>query len=176
MTRPLPFSFPVTQDLPDELQDEVRARRGLSVYRMIMHTPAIAPSFLGLSDALRNLTSLPGNWRELAILRVGHRYQAAYEIHHHERLARSVGLSEAAISATRPGADDNVLVADEKTILALTDELLESHGLSAVSREHALSVLNTKQLADLVLTVGFYQLVCNFLTTFGVPIEEPELA
>jgi 4-carboxymuconolactone decarboxylase len=174
MTRPAPFPFPVTEELTPALRQEVLSRRSLSVYRMIMHTPAVAPAFLMLSDALRHQTSLPGNWRELAILRVGHRYQAAYEIHHHERLGRSVGLSEAAIAATRPGGDQTVLDATEQFIIALVDELLQEHGLSDASRARALETMTANQLADLVLTVGFYQLVCNFLTTFGVPIEAPQ--
>jgi hypothetical protein len=28
-------------------------------------------------------------------------------------------------------------------------------------------------LADIVMTVGFYQLVCNFLRTFEIAIENP---
>lgn len=166
------FPFPELDALPAELRQEVLNRRSLSVYRMIMHTPGIAPSFLGISDALRQRTSLPGNWRELAILRVGHRYAAPYELHHHERIGRSVGLSDAAIAATQPGADDTVLDNNEKLMLRLTDELLDAHRLSPASRDLALTSLSTNQLADLVLTVGFYQLVCNFLNTFGVPVEE----
>ena len=170
MSKPAPLAFPDIDSLPAALSKEVTDRRSLNVYRMIMHTPAIAPSFLSISDALRHQTSLPGNWREIAILRVGHRYTAPYEVHHHERLARSVGLSESAIEATKAQVSD-ALSANEQLIVRLTDELLDDHVLSSASRERALAVLTTNQLADLVLTVGFYQLVCNFLNTFGVPIE-----
>lgn len=166
------FAFPDLDTLPAELRSEVLVnRRSLNVYRMIMHTPAVAPSFLVFSDALRYDNSLPGTWRELAILRVGHRYGALYEIHHHECLARSVNLHEAAIAAAKPGSNESALTSDERLVLELTDELLDRHGLSVESRDRALSLLNANQLADLVLTVGFYQLVCNFLNTFGVPIE-----
>lgn len=171
MSNPSSFRLPELDSLPAALQREVLDRRSLNVYRMIMHTPAIAPAFLAISDALRHQTSLPGEWRELAILRVGHRYAAPYEIHHHERLARAVGLSEAAIAATRTGASTAVLGEQELAILRFTDELLDRHGLSAQSRDEALARMSTNQLADLVLTVGFYQQVCNFLNTFGVPIE-----
>jgi 4-carboxymuconolactone decarboxylase len=166
------FPFPNLDTLPAELRQEVLNRRSLSVYRMIMHTPGIAPSFLGISDALRQCTTLPGNWRELAILRVGHRYHAPYELHHHDRIAHSVGMGDAAIAAAQPGADDAALDKEEKLMLRLTDELLDVHRLSPASRDLALTVLSTNQLADLVLTVGFYQLVCNFLNTFGVPVED----
>jgi hypothetical protein len=33
-------------------------------------------------------------------------------------------------------------------------------------------VLTANQLADFTLTVGFYQMVCNFLNTFGVRPED----
>ena len=165
------FPPPDLDTLPDALRHEVLSRRSLNVYRMIMHTPAVAPAFLTLSDALRHATSLPGDWRELAILRVGHRYAAPYEIHHHEQLGRSVGLAEPALAATRPGGDTAVLDERQRQVLRLTDELLDTHGLAAASRDQALAWMSTSQLADLVLTVGFYQLVCNFLNTFQVAVE-----
>lgn len=171
MSLPSPMAFPKIDELPLSLQAEVANRRSLHVYQMIMHTPQVAPGFLGISDALRHKTSLPGDWRELAILRVGHHYQAPYEIHHHERLGRSVGLSEQQLAATRLDGDVSSLDERGKEVLRLTDELIERHGLSQSSRDQALTWMSTNQLADLVLTVGFYQMVCNFLRTFAVPIE-----
>jgi hypothetical protein len=49
--------------------------------------------------------------------------------------------------------------------------LLDNHTLSDDQRAEALTLLRVNQLADFVLTVGFYQLVCNFLNTFGVTPE-----
>jgi hypothetical protein len=45
------------------------------------------------------------------------------------------------------------------------DEPTTRSTLSAVARDPK------QQLADLVMTVGFYQLVCNFLNTFEVSTE-----
>ena len=165
------FPLPDTEALLPALRAEVLQRNGLHVYRMVMHSPGIAPAFLGISDALRHANSLPPTWRELAILRVGNRYGAAYELHHHERMARASGLSEQAIGAARVGADTQALPDAERQTLSLTDELLDQHGLSPASRSQALTWLSVNQLTDLVLLVGFYQLVCNFLNTFEV---EPE--
>lgn len=166
-----PFPFPHLEQLPLALQQEVASRRGLHVYQMLMHSPGIAPSFLGISDALRHQSTLPATWRELAILRVGHRYGAAYEVHHHQILARQAGLSEQAIAATDPSRPQDGLDAHAQRMLHWTDQLLHEHQLDAHSRQAALEVLTVNQLADLVFTVGFYQLVCNFLNTFGVPVE-----
>jgi len=66
------------------------------------------------------------------------------------------------------------LTAEESVIAEVTDQLLLSHTLDDATRTRALSVLTVTQLADLVITVGFYQLVCNFLNTFHVMPEDEQ--
>ena len=136
-----------------------------------MHSPGVAPGFLAMTDALRFHNSLPADLMELAILRVGRRYGAVYETHHHERLARAAGLGEAAIAAASEGPGAPGLSQEEQFVLQLTDALLETHTLQEEQRRVAVERLGCTQLADLVLTVGHYQQVCNFLNVFGVPVE-----
>jgi 4-carboxymuconolactone decarboxylase len=156
--------------LPADLQRVVTDHGSLNAYRMVMHSPGLAPSLLAFNDAVLQVNSLPPHWRELAIVRVGHAYGAAYEVHHHERIARLVGLTDAAISAASTGRTDGLPPA-EAAILTCTDQLLARHTLDDTERERALELLTVNQLLDLVLTVGCYQLVCNFLKTFGVTTE-----
>jgi 4-carboxymuconolactone decarboxylase len=164
------IDYPDLSTLPPELRDAVTQRGSLNVYRMIMHSPGLAPGFLKLADAVLQVNSLPAHWRELAILRVGHAYGAGYEVHHHENIARWVGLSDTAIAAAATDFTDG-LSDDEAAILTWTDRLVVDHRLSDVEHEDALKLLAVGQLADLVLTVGFYQLVCNFLNTFNVTTD-----
>jgi len=164
------IGFPDTDALPEPLRAELAQRHSLNVFRMLMHTPGVAPGFLAMTDALRFHNSLPTALMELAILRVGRRYGAAYETHHHERLARAAKLSETAIAATISG-DASELSDDEAFVLALTDELLDTHTLSEATRTRALDRFDKTMLADLVLTIGHYQQVCNFLNVFDVPVE-----
>ena len=63
--------FPDEAALPQPLQDELGKRRHLNVFRMLMHSPGVAPGFLAMTDALRFHNSLPADLMELAILRVG---------------------------------------------------------------------------------------------------------
>ena len=163
--------FPDEAALPQPLQDELGKRRHLNVFRMLMHSPGVAPGFLAMTDALRFHNSLPADLMELAILRVGRRYGAVYETHHHERLARAAGLGEAAIAAASEGPGAPGLSQEEEFVLQLTDALLETHTLQEEQRRVAVERLGCTQLADLVLTVGHYQQVCNFLNVFGVPVE-----
>jgi 4-carboxymuconolactone decarboxylase len=163
------IDYPKLPALPPNLREAVTKRGSLNVYRMVMHSPGLAPAFLALADAVLQSNSLPAHLRELAIVRVGHVYGAAYEVHHHENLARWAGLGETAIAAATgltAGLPD-----EEAAILVWTDRLLASHALGGAEREAALKLLTVNQLADLVITVGFYQLVCNFLNTFDVTTD-----
>lgn len=123
-----------------------------------------------MADAILQGNSLPDRLRELAIVRVGHVYQAPYEVHHHENIGRMVGLSQAAIAAAATGSAAG-LSKEEASILRCTDQLLAQHTLSDAERAEALEFLTVGQLSDLVITIGFYQLVSNFLNTFGVTTE-----
>lgn len=160
------MDYPDTATLPSELQ-EILNSRPANIYRMIAHTPEFMPGFLALGDAILSKNSVPATLRELAILRTGHVYRAPYEIHQHERIARAIGLSEQAISAAKTGRTQT-LPDDQAAVLAWVDTLLTTHTFTDADRAHALRLFTPTQLADFVLTVGFYQSVCNFLNTFEV--------
>jgi 4-carboxymuconolactone decarboxylase len=164
------MDYPDVDALPQHLKDTLAQHAPVNVYRMVMHTPGLAPGFFAMADAMFQANSLPPQVRELAILRVGYRYDAPYETHQHELIAGYAGLSPEAINAAKTDATDG-LPDDERKILRWTDLLLDNHTLAGLDREDALKQLTVAQLADLVMTVGFYQLVCNFLNTFDVTTE-----
>src|SRR5262249_37340022 len=156
--------------LGPDLQKAVTSRASLNIFRMVMHTPGLAPSFLAMASDVLQHNSLPATWRELVILRVGYRYHARYETYQHERIGMAIGLDQDAISAAESGSTEK-LDPHGAVVLRLTDLLLDNHTLTDTQRDEALKTLTVNQLADLTLTVGFYQLVCNFLNTFGVTPE-----
>jgi 4-carboxymuconolactone decarboxylase len=162
--------YPDLAALPKDLQDAVSQRASMNVYRMVTHSQGLAPAFLDFASAVFQANSLPADWRELAILRVGHTYGAAYEVHHHEKLGRWAGLADEAIEAAATG-DTGRLSVEHVAIVKWTDQLLANHTLGDAERADALALLTINQFADLVLTVGFYQLVCNFLNTFDVTTD-----
>lgn len=164
------MDYPDIEALPQNLKDTLAQHAPVNVYKMVMHSPGLAPGFFVMADAMFQANSLPPHLRELAILRIGYRYAAPYETHQHEMIAGYAGLSAAAIAAAATGVTGG-LPQEEADILAWTDRLLDDHTLSGSDREDALASLTVTQLADLVMTVGFYQLVCNFLNTFEVTTE-----
>ena len=162
--------YPDIENLPEPLAQQLATRRPLNVFRMVMHAPGFAPAYFSMADAVRNCSFAPA-LRELVILRVGHAYNAPYELHHHEKIARSAGLCEDAIAVAAHGGDIQRLELRERQLLMWTDSLLEQHALRGADRESAISVLGLNGLAELVFIVGFYQQVCNFLLTFDIEVE-----
>jgi alkylhydroperoxidase family enzyme len=164
------MEYPDLSALPADLRQAVVSHGSLNVYRMVMHSPGLAPGLLALGDAVLQANSLPPPWRELAILRVGHACGAAYMVVHHERIAASAGLAQTAVDAAATGFTGGLSV-EEAAILAWTDRLLADHTLDHAERDEARRLLTVNQLADLVVTVGFYQLVCNLINTFEVTTD-----
>jgi len=173
MIHDAPIPYPDLDTLSPQLRDAVTSRASLNIFRMITHTPNLAPSFLTMASDLLQHNSLPATWRELCILRVGHRYDATYEVYQHNLIGKAVGLGDGALDAAKTGSPDH-LDDEHAAILRLTDALLDDHTLTGANLAEARNLLTLNQLADLVLTVGFYQLVCNFLNTFQVMPESQD--
>lgn len=169
------MQYPDLESLPDALKTIIAKKRGANVYKMLMHTPGTAPGFTAMADAVMWAPSWPATWRELAIIRVGHRYAAPYEVYQHEQIGRRVGLSDVKLAACSLDGDVTALDAQEQAILRLTDALVEHHRFSTAELAEAQGLLSMAGLADFVLTVGFYQAVSNFLNVFDVQREAEDL-
>ncbi len=171
------YAYPPLDNLPEHLAKEIRARvtpeRG-NVWRMLMWTQETAGPFVDLSEAVRHRTLLPPKLRQLIILRVGHLCGAAYEVHHHKRIAREVGMTESAIVASGIGSDAPGLDATQRLALDMTDDLVNRRQLSETNFAKAIEAFGVRTVADIVLLVGFYVMACGFLLSFGIDIEQPE--
>lgn len=158
---------------PDVIKEQLKTRKPLNIYRMLAHATTVAPGFLMMGRGLLRESELDSQLRELAILRVGILSGAGYEVHQHKRVAASVGVSETKIAAIEVGATAPAFGELEKLVLAFTDEVVLNVKASDALFEDLLGRLNHRQMAELVLTIGFYMMVCRFLENFEVDIEPP---
>lgn len=158
---------------PDVIKEQLKTRKPLNIYRMLAHATTVAPGFLMMGRGLLRESELDPQLRELAILRVGILGGASYEIHQHKRVAASVGISDAKIEAIREGAAAPIFSDLERLVLAFTDEVVCNVKAGDALFDDLLKRLNHRQMAELVLTIGFYMMVCRFLENFEVDIEPP---
>jgi AhpD family alkylhydroperoxidase len=147
-------------------------RRPLNLYRIIAHARTAAPGFLALGRALLTESELDPKLRELVILRVGAISRATYEIHQHKRLATSVGLSDDEIAAALRERSDDCLPEFSQLVLKFTDSVVWEVKAPEPLYADVTRQLSERQMAELLLTIGFYMLVSRFLENTEVEIEE----
>ncbi|KAJ7703302.1 Alpha/Beta hydrolase protein [Mycena rosella] len=103
MSRLIPGRFPAPGVSP--IADRIRERRGARgltpLDGALLHVPAVAEGWNSLLGAIRTKGALPGDVRELMILRVAARNHAAFEWIHHEHVARDHGLNTTQLWAIR---------------------------------------------------------------------------
>ncbi|HEV2989227.1 MAG TPA: carboxymuconolactone decarboxylase family protein [Candidatus Angelobacter sp.] len=147
-------------------------RRPLNLYRVIAHARTAAPGFLALGRALLSESELDPKLRELVILRVGAISRATYEIYQHKRLAKSVGLSDDEIAAALRARADDCLPEFARLVLTFTESVVWEVKAPELLYKAVASQLSERQMAELLLTIGFYMLVSRFLENAEVEIEE----
>ncbi|RAV00318.1 carboxymuconolactone decarboxylase family protein [Mycobacterium colombiense] len=169
------------QPLPADQWDEA-TRQALSAMRgadsnnalsTLAHHPALAKAFLRFNVHLLVSSTLPARIRELAILRVAHRRQCAYEWSHHERMAKEEGITDDQIAALQRGEAADAF---DQVVITGVDELDEKSELSDQTWAALGERLNDQQRMDFVFTVGCYALLAMAFNTFGIQPEHATTA
>jgi AhpD family alkylhydroperoxidase len=154
------------------LVQRIVAERGslLHLYRMLLHSPALAEGWLALMTAVRQRFTLPGDLRELVIMRIAHCNGAPYEADQHRPLARREGLSEAQLDAlAREPIDEAAgFTALQREVLALSDAMTRTVQVDAALIERLRAQLGEPQLVELVATVASYNMVSRFLEALQI--------
>lgn len=123
--------------------------------------------WLWFASALMPRGALPRRDSELVILRVAHRCCCAYELDHHERLARRVGVSRAEVDRAGRLADRD-WPPRQAALLAATDELHERCAVSDGTWESLTYWLSERELIELPMLVGHYEMLAMTLNMLRV--------
>ena len=62
------MDYPDLDALPQNLKHTLAQHAPVNVYKMVTHSPGLAPGFFVMADAVFQANSLPAHLRELAIL------------------------------------------------------------------------------------------------------------
>ncbi|PCJ47409.1 MAG: carboxymuconolactone decarboxylase [Moraxellaceae bacterium] len=144
-----------------------------NIVKTLFNHPDLATRwFLFARHILAKNTLIPRD-REILILRVGWLCKAEYEWAHHTKIAMHEGLltsdeiEHIKVGAEAPGWSDY-----EANLLRAVDQLLQDSMIGDSTWEALSNKLNTKQMMDLVFTVGQYNMVSMALNSFGVQLED----
>jgi 4-carboxymuconolactone decarboxylase len=131
-------------------------------------SPAVGNVLEQLGGTMRYGLGLPGRCREIAILLVAYHRASAFELYAHRPAGRAAGLTEDEIEglATEPGPD--LPDPAERAVHAATRAMLRTGTLSDAEYADAVDALGASGLFELVVLIGYYQLVATQLAVFGV--------
>ncbi len=163
------------EDVPEEsrwlLERNIRGDDGLfNIYRALAHTPDGLRQFMRLGSYLLTRSALDPRLREIAILRTGALAGCRYEVAHHVPIARAAGLDDAAIRAAIEG-DPAPFSGREAAVLQFATELTRDARVRADTHAALRETLGERELVDLALTVGYYNLVARVLNALEVDLE-----
>lgn len=166
--------YPDMSALPPKLQEfQARLDPAVNIFRMLPWAETATEHWHRLGNALLQKTQLDAVLREMAILRVGHLCGATYEVFQHERIAARVGMPAEKIAAIKDGADAPAFSDLDALVIRFTDEVVKNVKASDASFQALAARLSNRELCELILTIGYYQMVCAFLENLEIPIEEP---
>ncbi len=159
-------------DIAPELAEELAKRPQANIYRMLANGGSAALGYLKLGGALRFNGALTPMARELVILRTGSLCAAAYELDHHEAIARDIGLAADKIrAAIGDGSGAAAFDGFEAALLRFTDEVVldgkASQAAFAALAEH----YSPEELIETTLLIGFYMMTSRFLQTFDMDLD-----
>lgn len=167
--------YPDPKDLSPENRDLLAGLPPLNVFRMMSGAGASFAPFMQFISAYLNEGVLDPELRELVILRVGHLCESSYEVHQHERVSRTLGISEDRIQAVKGKLPNDLFSDAENAALLFTDEQVAQVKVSDTTFNATHAHLTDPQIVELTIIVGTYLMVCRFLETLEIELEEADI-
>jgi len=162
------------EDAPERVRTLLDELPDLNIIRTVAHASTCFEPFLRLGTAILTRQQLAGDLRELAILRVARLSGAEYEWVQHVPIALHTGVRPEQVEALAADSIDAAVFDErERTVLAFASEVVTEVGCSDATFARAAAFLSDRELAELVLAVGFYMLVARVMETAQVDLDPP---
>src|ERR687892_1552430 len=115
------------KDRPElsEVIAKIKGARGgrlINIYRLMLHSPALANAWFDLNQAVRYSTEIDGQSRELAVIRVAILNEVEYVVRAHgPAYALKEGLTPEQVDALADWDASNLFSERQRALLAYTD-------------------------------------------------------
>ena len=144
----------------------------LGPWGVFLHEPAVGHAHYDVIGAVTAMKRLAPSAKQVAILVVGARFKAAYELYAHTAVAAAEGMDPAKVATLAAGGRPLDLTAEEAYAYDVASALLDGGVLPGATYRAARDRLGQGALTELVLWVGTYAQVAVTLNAFDVPSEE----
>lgn len=139
-----------------------------------LHEPGIGKAIWDLTLAMTANASLKDNVRQIAILVVGARFDAAYEMYAHIAVAEREGMTEKRLSTLVADIKPDDLSPEESVAYDVAFKLVRGGTLPEPLYRLAVETFGQHGTNELIYLVGLYCLVSTTLNAYNVPVPERE--
>jgi len=149
-----------------------RGGRLINIYRLMLHSPALANAWFDLNQAVRYGTEIDGQCRELAVIRVAILNDVEYvQRAHGPAYALKEGLTPQQVAAIADWQSSNLFTDKQCSLLAYTDAMTRDIGVPdnvfAEVRKH----FSERQTVELTMLISAYNMLTRFLKALQVDPE-----
>ncbi len=166
----VPLVTPGTRADLAETERRLMAARGRVslLYQVLLNSAPIAAGWEQLLTAVRQLTTVPADLRELTILRVATLNGATFEFEAHVPHAQAAGVSASKIEAVRVTPLAATFDERERLVLALTDAMTRDIVVPDALMQRLQASYDARGLVELVATIATYNMVSRLLVALNV--------
>lgn len=154
--------------------DAIVAQRGsvLHLYRMLLQSPPVAEGWLAFLTAIRHRCSLPGDLRELVIMRIAIVNGAPYEADQHAPIALEEGMTQAQLDALADWQASDRFTPRQRAVLALADSMTRDVHVPDAVFDAVRPHFAARELVELVATIAAYNMVSRFLEALAIHSDD----
>jgi 4-carboxymuconolactone decarboxylase len=164
-------------DHPDlaETIAKIKGARGgrlINIYRLMLHSPALANAWFDLNQAVRYGTEIDGQSRELAVIRVAILNDVEYvQRAHGPAYALKEGLTPEQVVALENWQSSKLFSDKQRALLAYTDAMTREIDVPNTVFADLRNHFSERQTVELTMLIGAYNMLTRFLKALKVNPE-----
>lgn len=151
-----------------------RGGRLINIYRMMLHSPALANAWFDLNSAVRYQTEVDGQSRELAVIRVAILNGVEYVLRAHgPAYALKEGLTPEQVGALSDWSASNLFSDKQRALLAYVDAMTRSIDVPDEIFSQLRAHHSERQIVEITMLISAYNMLTRFLKALQVDPEPP---
>jgi alkylhydroperoxidase family enzyme len=158
-----------------ELIAKIKGARGgrlINIYRLMLHSPALADAWFDLNQAVRYGTEIDGQCRELAVIRVAILNNVEYVVRAHgPAYALKEGLTPAQVEALTAWKSSNLFTDKQRALLGYVDSMTRDIDVPNVIFTEVRKHFSERQTVELTMLISAYNMLTRFLKALKVDLE-----
>jgi 4-carboxymuconolactone decarboxylase len=158
-----------------ELIAKIKGARGgrlINIYRLMLHSPALANAWFELNQAVRYGTEIDGQSRELAVIRVAILNDVEYVRRAHgPAYALKEGLTPEQVNAISDWQASPLFSTSQRALLAYTDAMTRQIDVPDGPFNELRKHFSERQIVELTMLIGAYNMLTRFLKALKIDPE-----